>query len=50
MDRETWHATVNGVMKELDRTEQINNNNKWLMMLSIFSCAYWLYVIFESES
>ena len=44
MDRETWRATVHGVTKELDRTEQINNNNKWLMMLSIFSRAYWLYV------
>ena len=43
MDRETRQATVHGFTKELDRTERINNH-KWLMMLSIFSRAYWLYV------
>ena len=24
MDREAWHATVHGVAKELDMTEQLN--------------------------
>ena len=27
MDRGAWWATVHGVTKELDRTEQLNNNN-----------------------
>ena len=26
-DRETWHAAVHGVTKELDRTERLNNDN-----------------------
>ena len=25
MDREAWHATVHGVRKESDTTEQLNN-------------------------
>ena len=28
MDREAWWATIHGVAKELDTTEQLNNNNK----------------------
>ena len=28
MDRGAWQATVRGVAKELDTTEQLNNNNK----------------------
>ena len=27
MDREAWQATVQGVAKELDVIEQLNNNN-----------------------
>ena len=27
MDREAWRATVHGVAKELDMSEQLNNNN-----------------------
>ena len=27
MDRGAWQATVHGVAKELDMTEQLNNNN-----------------------
>ena len=27
MDREAWWATVHGVAKELDTTQQLNNNN-----------------------
>ena len=27
MDRGAWRATVHGVAKELDTTEQLNNNN-----------------------
>ena len=27
MDREDWRATVHGVAKESDTTEQLNNNN-----------------------
>ena len=33
MDREAWQATVHGAAKELDTTEQLNNN---LMYLSIW--------------
>ena len=31
MDRGAWQPTVHGVAKELDLTEQLNNNNmkKW---------------------
>ena len=28
MDRRVWWATVHGVAKELDTTEQLNNNNQ----------------------
>ena len=28
MDREAWWATVHGVVKELDTTEQLNNNSQ----------------------
>ena len=28
MDRKAWWATVPGVTKELDMTQQLNNNNK----------------------
>ena len=28
MDRGAWWATVQGVVKELDMTEQLNNNNR----------------------
>ena len=28
MDTEAWWATVHGVAKESDSTEQLNNNNK----------------------
>ena len=28
MDREAWQATVHGVAKESDMTEQLNNNSK----------------------
>jgi len=27
-DREAWHAAVHGGHKELDRTEQMNNNRE----------------------
>ena len=27
MDRGAWWATVHGIAKEIDRTEQLNNNN-----------------------
>ena len=27
MDRGAWWATVHGIAKELDMTEQLNNNN-----------------------
>ena len=30
MDRGTWQATVHGVAKELDTTEQLSNNNSCL--------------------
>ena len=31
MDRGAWRATVHGVAKELDTTEQLNkNNNHWI--------------------
>ena len=30
MDIEGWPATVHGVAKELDTTEQLNNNNNLL--------------------
>ena len=29
MDREVWWATVHGVAKESNTTEQVNNNNNW---------------------
>ena len=28
MDREAWHAAVHGGLKELDTTEQLDNNDK----------------------
>ena len=28
MDREAWQTTVHGVAKQLDMTEQLNNNDK----------------------
>ena len=28
MDRGAWQTTVHGITKELDMTEQLNNNNK----------------------
>ena len=28
MDRGAWQATIHGVAKELDTTEQLNNNNR----------------------
>ena len=28
MERGAWQATVHGVTKELDATQQLNNNNK----------------------
>ena len=28
MDRGSWQGTVHGVTKQLDMTEQLNNNNK----------------------
>ena len=31
MDRGAWRATVHGVAKELDMTEQLNNNNNNLL-------------------
>ena len=29
MDREAWWAIIHGVAKELDTTEQLNNNNNF---------------------
>ena len=34
MDRRAWWATVHGVTKELDTTEQLNNNNNLSVYLS----------------
>ena len=28
-DKEAWHTAVHGVGKELDTTEQLNNNKTW---------------------
>ena len=33
MDQEAWWATVNGVAKESDMTQQLNNNKKCNMIL-----------------
>ena len=38
MDREAWLATVHGVTKELDTTEQLNNRNR---NGDIYSCLTW---------
>ena len=37
MDRGAWWATVHGVTNESDTTEQLNNNNKWLITTDIYS-------------
>ena len=34
MDRGAWRATVHGVPKELDTTQQLNNNNQILKDLA----------------
>ena len=36
MDRRVWWATVHGVAKELDTTEQPNNNNINNAQLNLF--------------
>ena len=37
MGRGAWWATVHGVTKESDTTEQLNNNNKWLRTIDVYS-------------
>ena len=37
MDRRVWQATVHGVVKELDMTLQLNNNNSTYYSLTSFS-------------
>ena len=37
MDRETWWATVNGVVKESDTTKQLNNDN---LLPGLFFCLF----------
>ena len=39
MDREAWQATVYGVTKELDATEQLNTNFEAFIFLKI--CLVW---------
>ena len=38
MDRGAWWATVHGVTRELDMTEQLNNNNNKLTLLQYSFC------------
>ena len=33
-DREPWCAVVNGVAKESDMSEQLNNKREWVRMAS----------------
>ena len=35
MDRGAWQATVRGVTKESDMTEQLNNNTKYTYIIKI---------------
>ena len=38
MDREPWRATVHGVTKELQKSQQLNNNNKEWEKIASFPC------------
>ena len=40
-DREAWHAAVHGGCKDLDMTEQMNNNNQFLK--ASLDCSKTLY-------
>ena len=42
MDREAWRATVHGVAIESDMTQQLNNNNYFLMVLKIKVSGDWI--------
>ena len=44
MDRGAWQATVHGVAKELDMTEQLNNNNIELVtILLLFNTGFFFF-------
>ena len=38
MDRGTWWSTVNGVTKDLDTTDQLNNKIKYSTNKTIITC------------
>ena len=50
MDRGAWWATVHGVTRESDMTEQLNNNNKLYLLqysfCSMFQGFFCLFVCF----
>ena len=47
MDRGAWWATVHGVTRESDMTEQLNNNNKlYLLQCSFCSMLRGIFVLF----
>ena len=42
MDRGAWQAAVHGVAKELDMTEQLNNNIELVTILLLFNTGVFL--------